>query len=124
MARGRSSLNSGSKQKEELPKAKITRQTLSNISRLLSYLRPYRWKFVFAMVFLFMSSLVGLAFPSFIGALIDAAQGRPTGKFLPGSIQGIGILALAVLFSQAFISFFRIVWFVQVAERSLADIRR
>ncbi|HTI61672.1 ABC transporter ATP-binding protein [Mucilaginibacter sp.] len=124
MARGRSSLNSGGKQKEELPKAKITRQTLSNISRLLSYLRPYRWKFIFAMLFLFLSSLVGLAFPSFIGALIDAAQGKSTGKFLPGSIQGIGILALAVLFSQAFISFFRILWFVQVAERSLADIRR
>lgn len=124
MARGRGSLNSGNKQKEELPKAKITRQTLNNISRLLSYLRPYRGKFIFAMLFLFLSSLVGLAFPSFIGALIDAAQGKPTGKFLPSTIQGIGILALTVLFSQAFVSFFRILWFVQVAERSLADIRR
>lgn len=124
MARGRSSLNSGGKQKEELPKTKINRQTLKNISRLLSYLRPYRSKFIFAMLFLFLSSLVGLAFPSFIGALIDAAQGKQTTKFLPASIQGIGVLALIVLFSQAFISFFRILWFVQVAERSLADIRR
>lgn len=122
MARGR--LNSGNKQKEELPKAKLNRQTLHNISRLLSYLRPYRWKFFFAMLFLFLSSLVGLAFPSFIGALIDAAQGKHTSKFLPETIQGIGLLALIVLFSQAFISFFRILWFVQVAERSLADIRR
>jgi len=124
MARGRGSLNSGNKQKEELPKAKLNRQTLNNISRLLSYLRPYRGKFIFAMIFLFMSSLVGLAFPSFIGALIDAAQGKQTSKFLPSTIQGIGLLALVVLFSQAFISFFRILWFVQVAERSLADIRR
>jgi ABC-type multidrug transport system fused ATPase/permease subunit len=124
MARGRSSLNSGGKQKEELPKAKINRQTLKSISRLLSYLRPYRSKFIFAMLFLFLSSLVGLAFPSFIGALIDAAQGKHTSKFLPETIQGIGVLALIVLFSQAFISFFRILWFVQVAERSLADIRR
>src|ERR1700744_200776 len=122
MARGR--LNSGNTQGEELPKAKLNRQTLTHISRLLSYIRPYRWKFAFAMLFLFLSSLVGLAFPSFLGALIDAAQGKHTSKFLPATIQGIGLLALIVLFSQAFVSFFRILWFVQVAERSLADIRR
>ncbi|MDB5135509.1 MAG: Multidrug resistance transporter ATP-binding/permease protein BmrA [Mucilaginibacter sp.] len=122
MARGR--LNSGNTQGEELPKAKLNRQTLSHISRLLSYIRPYRGKFIAALLFLFISSLVGLAFPSFLGALIDAAQGKHTNKLLPASIQGIGLLALIVLFSQAFVSFFRILWFVQVAERSLADIRR
>lgn len=122
MARGR--LNSGNTQGEELPKAKLNRQTLTHISRLLSYIRPYRGKFAAALLFLFLSSLVGLAFPSFLGALIDAAQGKHTNKLLPASIQGIGLLALIVLFSQAFVSFFRILWFVQVAERSLADIRR
>ena len=122
MARGR--LNSGNMQGAELPKAKLNKQTLSNISRLLSYIRPYRGKFIAALLFLFISSLVGLAFPSFLGALIDAAQGKHTNKLLPATIQGIGLLALIVLFSQSFISFFRILWFVQVAERSLADIRR
>jgi ABC transporter fused permease/ATP-binding protein len=122
MARAR--LNSGNTQGEELPKAKLNRQTLSNISRLLSYIRPYRGKFAAALLFLFLSSLVGLAFPSFLGALIDVAQGKHTNKWLPPTIQGIGLLALVVLFSQAFVSFFRILWFVQVAERSLADIRR
>jgi len=124
MARGRSSLNSGGKQGEELPKAKLTRQTLKNVSKLLSYVRPYRGKFIAALFFLFLSSLVGLAFPSFLGGLIDAAQGKHSNKFLPATIQGIGLLALIVLFSQAFVSFFRILWFVQIAERSLADIRR
>ena len=124
MARGRGSLNSGNKQGEELPKAKLTRQTLKNVSKLLSYVRPYRGKFIAALFFLFISSLVGLAFPSFLGGLIDAAQGKHTNKFLPDTVQGIGLLALIVLFSQAFVSFFRILWFVQIAERSLADIRR
>jgi len=124
MARGRGSLNSGNKQGEELPKAKLTRQTLKNVSKLLSYVRPYRGKFIAALFFLFLSSLVGLAFPSFLGGLIDAAQGKHTNKFLPATVQGIGLLALIVLFSQAFVSFFRILWFVQIAERSLADIRR
>ncbi len=124
MARGRGGLNSGNKQGEELPKAKLNRQTLNHISKLLSYIRPYRWKFAAAMFFLFISSLVGLAFPSFVGGLIDAAQGKHTTALLPASIKGIAILALTVLFLQGFVSFFRILYFVQVAERSLADIRR
>jgi len=76
------------------------------------------------MLFLFMSSLVGLAFPQFLGALIDAAQGKHKFSFLPGTLNGIGLVALVVLLAQAFVSFFRVLWFVQVAERSLADIRR
>jgi len=80
--------------------------------------------FIAALGFLFLSSLVGLAFPSFIGALIDAAQGKYKIGILPGSIKGILILAFTVLFFQGFVSFFRILWFVNVAERSLADIRR
>jgi len=107
-----------------MPKAKLNRQTLSNISRLVSYLKPHRVKFIFALFFLFLSSLVGLAFPSFIGALVDTALGKHSKHFLPSTIQGILLLAISVLFVQAFISFFRILWFVQVAEHSLADIRR
>jgi ABC-type multidrug transport system fused ATPase/permease subunit len=123
MARGR--LNSGNKQEAELPKAKLNRQSLDKISKLLSYLKPYRGKFMAALFFLFLSSLVGLVFPTFIGALIDTAQGKHSGNgILPASIKGILTLAFALLIAQAFVSFFRILWFVQVAERSLADIRR
>ncbi len=122
MAKGR--LNSGNTQGAELPKAKLNRESLAKISHLLSYLKPYRVKFIGALLFLFISALVGLAFPSFLGGLIDAAQGKHTNAYLPSTIKGIGLLAFGVLFVQAFVSFFRILWFVQVAERSLADIRR
>ncbi len=122
MARKR--LNSGNEPGVELPKAKLNRETLTHVSRLLAYLRPYRGKFIAALFFLFLTSLVGLVFPLFIGALIDTAQGKHTNHFLPGSIQGILTLAFVLLAAQAVISFFRILWFVNVAERSLADIRR
>jgi len=122
MARQR--LNSGNASGIELSKAKLTRETLTHVARLLNYLKPYRGKFIAALFFLFLSSLVGLAFPSFIGALIDTAQGKPANSYLPGTIQGILILAFIVLALQAVISYFRILWFVNVAERSLADIRR
>jgi ABC-type multidrug transport system fused ATPase/permease subunit len=120
----RKQLNSGNALGIELSKAKINKETLSHVSRLLIYLKPYRNKFIAALFFLFLSSLVGLAFPSFIGALIDTAQGKHTNSYLPGTIQGILLLAFIVLALQAVVSYFRILWFVNVAERSLADIRR
>lgn len=120
----RKHLNSGNALGIELSKAKINRETLNHVSRLLKYLKPYRRQFLAALFFLFLSSLVGLAFPSFIGALIDTAQGKAGSKYLPDSIQGILLLAFAVLALQAVVSYFRILWFVNVAERSLADIRR
>lgn len=122
MARGR--LNSGSKQGVELPKAKLNKQTIQHMVKLLSYLKPYRGKFIAALFFLFLSSLTGLTFPKFLGSLIDASHGKHDYSFLPATINGIGLLAFGMLFAQAFVSFFRVVWFVQVAERSLADIRR
>ena len=74
MARGR--LNSSNKAEAELPKAKLNRETLKNVSKLVKYLKPYRGMFIAALFFLILSSLVGLAFPTFIGALIDTATGK------------------------------------------------
>jgi len=122
MARRR--LNSSNAPEAELPKAKLNKETLRKISRLMAYIKPYRARFIAGLVFLFLSSLVGLAFPAFIGGLIDTAKGAHTNPWLPGTIKGILELAFGVLFVQAFVSFFRILWFVNVAERSLADIRR
>jgi len=122
MARQR--LNSGNAADIELPKAKLNKETLTHVARLLSYLKPYRSKFIAALFFLFLSSLVGLAFPSFVGGLIDTAQGKPTNSNLPSTIPGILLLAFGVLAFQAIVSYFRILWFVTVGERSLSDIRR
>src|ERR1700710_1419274 len=109
MARGR--LNSGNASEKELPKVKINKKSLKQVVRLLSYVKPYRWKFAAAMVCLFLSSLVGLSFPQFLGALIDVAQGgHKSGTssfgssfgntahytFLPSTLSGIGLLALGV----------------------------
>ena len=122
MARGR--LNSGAKAEAELPKAKINRQSLQNLGKLLSYIKPYRAKFIGGLLFLVVSSLVGLAFPGFFGALIDASQGVKRISFIPADLKTIGEVAIVVLFIQGFVSYFRITWFVQVAEKSLANIRR
>ena len=122
MARKR--LNSGNAPEIEFTKAKLNRENFKKVSRLVAYLKPYRGKFIGALFFLFISSLVGLAFPSVIGALIDTAQGKHKNGWLPSSISGILLVGFVILFLQAIVSFFRVLWFVTVAERSLADIRR
>ena len=122
MARQR--LNSGNPADVDLPKAKISRDSLQKFSKLLAYLKPYRLKFSAALVFLILTSLTGLAFPKFLGALLDAAKGDVSHGLLPSNLNQIGLIAFGVLFFQAIVSFFRVMWFVQIAEYTLADIRR
>jgi len=122
MARNR--FNSGTTPEEELPKAKINKQTIKKAEGLLVYLKPYRWKFIIGLAFLFISSLTGLAFPSLLGAMIDAAQGKQKFEFIHPSINALGYAAFIILFIQSFVSFFRVKLFVEVAEKTIADVRR
>ncbi len=122
MARGR--LNSGNAAEQELPKAKINKQSLQNISKLFSYLKPYRFKFTAAFIFLTLSGLTGVAFPSLLGRIIQTAQGNIQKGILPNNLTQIGLITFAILFLQSVVSFFRVNWFVQIAENALADIRR
>uniref|UniRef100_F4CEX7 Xenobiotic-transporting ATPase n=1 Tax=Sphingobacterium sp. (strain 21) TaxID=743722 RepID=F4CEX7_SPHS2 len=122
MARAR--LNSGNGITDELPKTKINKTSLRNVKKLLRYLRPYRLKFILGLFFLFLSSISLLAFPALMGGMVDAAQGKQGLAFIPASIKAIGLIAFAILFFQSFVSFFRIRLFVEVAEKTLADIRR
>ncbi|HWK56548.1 MAG TPA: ABC transporter transmembrane domain-containing protein [Parapedobacter sp.] len=122
MARQR--LNSGNTPSEDLPKPKLTKTTLKKAGKLLTYLKPYRGKFIVGMVFLFLSSLTALTFPALLGAMIDAAQDKQSYYWLPADIRTIGAISFVILFVQSLVSFFRIRLFVEVAEKSLADIRR
>ena len=122
MARQR--LNSGDTQLEELPKPKITKDTLKKAQKIFSYIKPFKWKFILGMVFLILSSLTMLTFPALLGAMIDAAHGKETYTWLPANLMYIGGLSISILAIQSFISFFRIRLFVEISERALANIRR
>jgi ABC transporter fused permease/ATP-binding protein len=116
MARAR--LNSSNTPEEELPKAKINKESLKNVKVLIKYLQPHRRKFFTGILFLIFSSVASLAFPKAMGMLIDAA----TKGF--GNINQIALLLIGVLLLQATFSFFRVIWFVEVSERSLAGLRK
>ena len=131
MARAR--LNSGNAQAEELPKAKINKESIKQVMRLLSYLKPYRTKFFLGLICLILSSTSSFLFPLLMGRLIGTgAQAEQGGRMVPNEIldvfptdiNTVALTLLAVLFIQAIFSYFRINWFVEVAEKGLADIRR
>ncbi|WP_028297846.1 ABC transporter ATP-binding protein [Olivibacter sitiensis] len=122
MARAR--LNSGDCSQDDFPKAKINKKSIKNIGKLLTYLRPYRLKFFFGFLFLVLSSLSLLALPALMGSMVDAAQGEQTLAVIPSDMKTIGVVTFCILAFQSFISFFRIRLFVEVAERTLADIRK
>ncbi|TDQ75662.1 ABC transporter ATP-binding protein [Sphingobacterium yanglingense] len=122
MARPR--LNSGDSHSDDLPKPKLNKELLKKATQILSYLKPYKGKFILGMIFLILSSLTMLTFPALLGAMIDAAQGKQTYPWLESSVLFIGGLSLVILSFQSIMSFFRIRLFVEIAEKALASIRR
>ncbi|MFT7376868.1 MAG: ABC transporter fused permease/ATP-binding protein, partial [Sphingobacteriales bacterium] len=75
------------------------------------------------MVFLFLSSGASLMFPFFMGKLIDSAMLEESQGFF-SNINLVAGSLMVVLFFQALFSFFRILLFVEVSEKTLADLRK
>lgn len=111
----------------DLPKAKLTKDSLREAAGLLSYLRPYRKLLIAACCALVLSSLLGLCFPFLAGSLMDAATaGTPAHKpsWLPHNINLIALIMLGVLAVQATSTFFHSTSMVKIGQSALADLRR
>src|SRR5262249_44676772 len=107
--------------------AAISADSLREAARLFAYLLPYKFRFIAALLALFVSSLLGLAFPYLTGKLVDRAIAGPAalqGGLGQSSINGIVAVLIGALALQALLSFFHTIAFAQVGERSLADLRR
>ncbi|MDX2062354.1 MAG: ABC transporter transmembrane domain-containing protein [Bacteroidia bacterium] len=118
MARGRSAA-------EERPKGKLSAKGVREVLGLLRYLYPYRLAFGLGLLFLVASSLTTLAFPQLIGELLNSAMaGGPTAVANFENLNRTGLLLLGILVLQAVFSFCRILLFVSVGERAMADLRR
>jgi ATP-binding cassette subfamily B protein len=104
-------------------KRRLNKQSMRDVRVLFRYLQPYRWRFVAGLVMLFLSGVTSLSFPYAIGQLVDKAlKGTGTGPL--GSIDTLALLLLGAIVLQSLFSFLRVTLFVQVAERSLADLRQ
>ncbi len=104
---------------EDLPKAKINKESIKKVSRIYVYLKPHLGKFILGLIFLFLTTLTAFAFPMLMGKLIDQAK--------TASIQNInevGVYLLLVFSAQAVFSYFRIALFVNVTENMLSSLRQ
>jgi len=107
----------------DVKRIKLNKKFFHEARELFKYLLPYKGKFVFALLTMGISSLLGLVFPYVTGELIDSALSGQNEGWL-GNINNLSILLLLSLSLQAVLSFFQSVLFAEVSERSLADIRR
>ncbi|RYF99082.1 MAG: ABC transporter ATP-binding protein, partial [Chitinophagaceae bacterium] len=124
--------------KEERPKVKISKESLREALILFTYLKPYRGKFIWALVFIALSAFTTSLFPLFLGKMIDAAAPGTNlttgGTMIPTfgmnlsdihwSINTTLLLIFAQLTVQTLFSFMRIYLLTEVGERSLAGMRK
>ena len=123
----RSAHNRSIKSNDELPPVALSGTSLREAGQLARYLRPYGFKFAAAFVTLLLSSACGLAFPYLVGQLVNSAiSPHEAGVPLPWhqNVNGIALALVSLLGVQAALSFLQSLWFVEVSERSLADLRR
>jgi len=104
----------------EVPKKKITLEGLRNAFKLYSYIKPFRVEYAWGMFFLLGSSLASLAFPKLLGELVDSGN---MGN-LTRDLNGIALLLVVTLLLQSVFSYFRVVLFVNVTEKTLASLRQ
>ena len=102
------------------PKKKITKEGLQNVFKLWGYIRPFWKEYLLGMFFLLGSSLANLAFPKLLGDIVKAGgQG-----LLEQTLNQTVLFLIVVLIIQSVFSYFRVVLFVNVTEKSLALLRR
>lgn len=104
----------------DVPKGKINKSGLQSAFKLYKYIKPYRGQYFLGIFFLLGSSLASLAFPKLLGDLVNSGNDTTLGQ----SLNQTALLIAGVLILQATFSYFRIVLFVNVTERSLAALRQ
>ncbi|MCG3166833.1 MAG: putative multidrug export ATP-binding/permease protein [Bacteroidia bacterium] len=106
---------------EDLPKAKINKDSLKTGFRILSFMGPHKWKFIIGLIFLALTSATALAFPLLMGKMVDTTGG---GKLDMESANLLGAALIGILLLQSVFSYFRVYLFVNVTENTLAGLRQ
>jgi ABC transporter fused permease/ATP-binding protein len=102
-------------EEEKQKKRGIKGSDLKKAMRVFSYLKPYKYLYSLGIAFLLITALASLAFPALISRLFSSDA---------ISITQNMTLLVVLLLVQATAGFFRILIFVKVTERSLAQIRK
>lgn len=107
------------KDKEE--KKKLSKEQLKEAWRMFAFIRPYKWYFITGMFLLTISSLVVMIFPWLTGQMADMATGNA--KF-GLDFTKVATILIVLLVVQGLVSYLRVIFFAQVSERGMADVRK
>lgn len=103
----------------DLPKAKITSDSLKKVVQLLQYNKGHRWKFYIGTFFLLGTGATALIFPQLMGQLVDCAKNSDLKQ-----ANQLALFLMGLLIIQSVFSFFRIYLFVSHTEHTLANLRQ
>jgi ABC-type multidrug transport system fused ATPase/permease subunit len=120
----RNSLRTKSTPGDEMPKAKLTGESLKRASRLFSYMGKHKWKFVLGMFFLLCTGATALIFPRLLGELMGLI-GNPglNEAMLLDQADKFGLWIIVLLSAQAVASYFRVYFFENATQNMLASLR-
>lgn len=112
------------KDKDDLPKAKFSRENFKKSLRLFKYLGESKWIFILGMFFVLGTAIVGLFFPLIAGKMFGYfGQSNLTPEKFKDSVSGTGFELLILLLVQGAVSFGRVYTFSIVTENILKGIR-
>jgi len=109
---------------------KLSKSSIKKAKKIFSFLKPYSAIFIIGWVFLFLSSLIGLAFPLLMGQLLGtgSSQESALSSVLEGmsisDVDSVAIGLFIVFAAQALFGFFRIIIFTYVTENTLRDVKQ
>lgn len=111
-----------SKPRYDTKEPKFSISGLKRSLQIFSYIRPYRWYFIGAMVLLVFGSLVFMLLMGLPGEMANTAIGKP--KFNLGiNVKDYGWVFLIILIVQGILSYVRTYLFSVVSEKGMADLR-
>ncbi|WP_107037835.1 ABC transporter ATP-binding protein [Brumimicrobium mesophilum] len=114
-------------------RVKLSKESVQKAKKIFSYLKPYKAYFLLGWLFLVISSSAGLLFPYLLGQLLGgelpAGTTNPSNQELMeginlDNINSVALLLLVLLIIQSVSSFFRVIIFTQVTEKTMRDIRK
>jgi ATP-binding cassette, subfamily B, bacterial len=107
-------------QDDDIPKPKLSRETLREGIKIFQFIKPYRWQFVGGLVVVFLSSLTFLILMRLPGEMIDIKLGKSKSGL---SMAQIGVALVVMFVFQGVMSYLRVTLFAIVSEKGLADLR-
>ena len=115
------------RKKKDKDKVKLTSNTWAQLRKFNKFFKPSRGLFILGWVFLVLSSITAVVFPTLMGQLVGQKEGQAPVIDVPGvdlNDLSVLLLSLFIVFAfQAFFSFFRIFIFNIVTERTLLSVK-